>query len=250
MDKDKVNKIAEVIVESKKTVVLTGAGISTESGIPDFRGPGGIWSRFDPAIMTADVLKKNPSYFYSKAQSMLNFFEDIKNVKPSPAHFILADMEREGLISSVITQNIDSLHIKAGSKKVYEVHGNLKEAYCMSCGKKVDFNYLVEKIRGNNIPPECESCGGILRPSVILFGDELPGCFIKALKEVKSCSLLLVVGSSLEVAPVNSLPDLADSYIILNRDKTFYDSGAYAVLNEKAGKALKAIYNKIKEINK
>ncbi len=248
MDREKVLKIAEAIVNSKKTIVLTGAGISTESGIPDFRSPGGIWTRFDPALMDADILYQNPSYFYSKALPMLEFFKDINNARPSPAHLILADMEREGLISSVITQNIDSLHTKAGSKKVYEVHGNLKEAHCMSCGKKTDFNCLVEKVKAGNIPPECDSCGGILRPSVILFGDRLPECFASAVEEVKSCELLFIIGSSLEVAPVNSLPYLARSYIILNRDRTSYDKGAYIVLNEKAGDGLKEIYNEIKKL--
>jgi NAD-dependent deacetylase len=159
-------------------------------------------------------------------------------------------MEREGLISSVITQNIDSLHIKAGSKKVYEVHGNLREAHCMSCGRKTDFNTLLEKAKANIIPPECDSCGGILRPSAILFGDRLPECFAGAAEEVKSCDLLFIIGSSLEVSPVNSLPYLARRYIILNRSRTSYDRGAYIVLNENAGDGLKVIYNEIKRISK
>jgi NAD-dependent deacetylase len=250
MDEEKVLKIAEAIVDSKKTVVLTGAGISTESGIPDFRSPGGIWTRFDPALMNADIIYQNPSYFYRKALPMLEFFEDINSVRPSSAHLILADMEREGLISSIITQNIDSLHIKAGSKKVYEVHGNLKDAHCMTCRKKTDFSSLVEKVKAGIIPPECDSCGGILRPSVILFGDRLPECFTRAIEEVKSCDLLFIIGSSLEVAPVNSLPYLAQRYVILNRDRTSYDRGAYVVLNENAGDGLKAIYNEIKRIIK
>jgi NAD-dependent deacetylase len=118
----------------------------------------------------------------------------------------------------------------------------------MSCGKKTDFNTLIEKVKANRIPPECDNCGGILRPSAILFGDRLPECFSIAAEEVKGCSLLFIIGSSLEVAPVNSLPYLARRYIILNRARTPYDKGAYIVLNENAGDGLKEIYSEIKRI--
>jgi len=220
MEKEKPFKIAKAILESNKTVVLTGAGISTESGIPDFRSPGGIWSKFDPSVMTSYMLSSNPVYFYRKALAMLGFFNEIKNVRPNRAHYILAEMENDRLISCIITQNIDGLHIKAGSRRVYEVHGNLREGYCMSCDSKVSLNLLIDKVKRNNIPPLCDNCGGVLRPAVILFGDELPECFVEAAEEVRSCSLLLVIGSSLD---------------------------AYLVWNEKAGIALEAIYNEIEK---
>jgi len=246
MDTKKPVKIAEAILESGKTVVLTGAGISTESGIPDFRSPGGIWSKFDPGVMTSSMLYGNPAGFYRQAMAMLNFLKEIKNARPHSAHYILAEMEKEGYLSCVITQNIDGLHLKAGSKKVYEVHGNLREGHCMSCGEKTDFDLLVEKVRSGIIPPVCDSCGGTLRPDVVLFGDELPECFMEATAEVKGCDLLLVIGSSLEVTPVNSLPAMAKRYIIINRERTYFDRRAYTTWNEKAGSALEAIYREIK----
>jgi len=248
MYKEKINKIVKEIINSKKTVVLTGAGISTESGIPDFRSPGGIWSRFDPAAMSGDVLRSNPAYFYTKAMPMLDFFGEISDKKPNQAHFILKDMEESGLISSIVTQNIDGLHIKAGSKNVYEVHGSLREGYCMSCGSRVSFNFIVDKIKNNEIPPRCGNCGGILRPDIVLFGEELPGCFISAVNEVRNSDLLLIVGSSLEITPVGSLPGLARKYIILNIGSTLYDNGAYEILDEKVSKSLKVIYDEIKKV--
>ncbi|MEA2015734.1 MAG: Sir2 family NAD-dependent protein deacetylase [Actinomycetota bacterium] len=250
MNKEKIRKIIKAITGSKKTVVLTGAGISTESGIPDFRSPGGIWSRFDPAVMSAEVLNRDPAYFYRKAVPMLEFFGEIADKKPNPAHFVLRDMEKDRLISSIITQNIDGLHTKAGSENVYEVHGSLREGYCMTCGKRVSFNLLADRVKNNEIPPTCESCGGILRPDVVLFGEELPACFNIAVTEVESSGLLLIVGSSLEIIPVGSLPDFAGRYIILNKGRTLYDNGAYATLDEKAGNSLKVIYNEIKNIEK
>ena len=152
-NKEKPEKIAHAIFESSRVMVLTGAGISTESGIPDFRSPGGIWSRFDASIMTSDRLYGDPEGFYREAASMLGFFEEMRNAEPSRAHCILAEMEKEEYISGVITQNIDGLHLKAGSKNLYEVHGNLREGYCMSCGKKVSFDILAGKVKSGNIPP-------------------------------------------------------------------------------------------------
>lgn len=245
-NKEKPEKIAHAIFESSRVMVLTGAGISTESGIPDFRSPGGIWSRFDASIMTSDRLYGDPEGFYREAASMLGFFEEMRNAEPNRAHCILAEMEKEKYISGVITQNIDGLHLKAGSKKVYEVHGSLNEGYCMSCGKKVSFDLLAGKVKSGNIPPACDSCGGILRPGLVLFGDELPDCFIKAAEEVKTGELFIVVGSSLEITPAGSLPSLARRYIIINKSRTHYDRGAYAVWNEMAGNALEEIYREIK----
>lgn len=239
--------IAKQIINSNKTVVLTGAGISTESGIPDFRSPGGLWTRFDVDIMSSHKLYSNPSAFYKKGLKMLEFLLSINKAEPNPAHSILARMEKEGLIEAVITQNIDSLHIKAGSKKVYEVHGNLREAYCMSCGQKFDFKILVKKISGAQIPPECNRCGGTIRPSIVLFGDELPPSFIEAAKEAEESDLLLVIGSSLEVAPVNNLPRRCKKFIIINREKTYFDSMAHGVWHENASKALDMIYSEIKK---
>jgi len=243
----KAKIISKEILESKKTTVLTGAGISTESGIPDFRSPGsGIWSRFSMDIMSSDTLYGNPAEFYKQGLKMLKFLFSIKKAKPNKAHKILAQLEKEGLISTVITQNIDGLHIKAGSKRVYEVHGNLREAYCLSCGENFSFGILIKKVMRMQIPPKCDSCGGIIRPNVVLFEDELPSCFTDAIREVEKSSLLLIIGSSLEVSPVNTLPYKCRKFIIINKKRTYFDPMAYQVWHESATVALDLIYKEIK----
>lgn len=245
-NKEKPKKIAQAIIESNMVLVLTGAGISTESGIPDFRSPGGIWSRFDASTMTSYKLYSDPGRFYRQAESMLDFFEEIRNTEPGRSHYILAEMEKEKYISGIITQNIDGLHLKAGSRNVYEVHGNLREGHCMSCGKKVSFNLLTGKVKSGNIPPVCDSCGGVLRPDTVLFGDELPDCYKNAEEEVRNCDLLMIIGSSLEISPAGGLPALAREYVIVNRSRTHFDRGAYIVWNEMAGIALEEIFSEIK----
>lgn len=244
-----VEKVAKAILESKITSVLTGAGISTESGIPDFRSPGtGLWNKFDLNRLSSDVLYNRPTEFYREGAKILKFLLSIKKAKPNKAHYILAEMEKDGLVSCVITQNIDGLHIKAGSKKVYEVHGNLREGYCISCSKKVTFGTLAGKVVRGQIPPICNNCGGILRANVVLFGDELPQDYTRAIVEVERSDLLLVIGSSLEVSPVNYLPTMCRRFVIINNRKTHFDNAAYVVWNEKASIALNAIYKEIKKL--
>jgi NAD-dependent deacetylase len=238
--------ILNTIENKENIVVLTGAGISTESGIPDFRSPGGIWSRFNPAVFSSNILYKDPERFYKSSLKLLEFLHSIKNAKPNKAHLILAKMESQGYISSIITQNIDGLHHKAGSKKVYEVHGNLEEGYCIDCGSKVTFNLLIEKILNNELPPRCGRCNGVLRPNIVFFEDLLPDSFLNATEEVKNSGLLIIVGSSLEVSPVNSLPYESKKFIIINKKRTYFDNAAYICWHEKASLALENIYRELK----
>lgn len=249
MNINKAKAIAETILNTIKNkeniVVLTGAGISTESGIPDFRSPDGIWSKFDPATFSSNILYRDPERFYRTSLKLLEFLNSIKNAKPNKTHLILAKMETEGYISSIITQNIDGLHHKAGSKKVYEVHGNLEEGYCTICGDKVTFDFLIGKILNNEFPPKCEKCSGVLRPNIILFGDLLPDSFLDATEEVRNSGLLIIVGSSLEVSPVNSLPYESKKFIIINNQRTYFDNMAYIYWHEKASVALDNIYREL-----
>ncbi len=245
---NEAQKIAKEIFESKKVCVLTGAGISTESGVPDFRSPGtGLWTKFDPSILSADMLLNNPERFYRKGLEILKSIGEVRNAKPNIGHKILAKLEKEKYIDCIITQNIDGLHKKAGSENVYEAHGNLRDAYCITCGKEYSFAGLTGKIENGQIPPLCDECGGIIRPGVVLFGDPLPEIYEEAIKEVKKSNLLLVIGSSLEVSPVNYLPDLSTKYIIINKEKTAFDRAAHIVWHQKAGNALKMIYKEIKK---
>ena len=244
-DKNLFEEAARLIKQSRKTIVLTGAGISTESGIPDFRSPGrGLWENLDPMeVLSTGVLYNFPEEFYKVGFKILS---SMRNAEPNEAHYILSEMEKEGIIFGVITQNIDNLHQKAGSKNVFEVHGNTREGSCLHCGKKVSFEVLEEKVNKKQIPPRCDECGGLLRPDVVLFGDPMPYVFDLAVKEVKSSDLLIVIGSSLAVSPVNFLPDIVRHLIIINATETPYDYKADVVIREKASYALRNIWDIIK----
>ncbi len=244
----KEKEIARRIIKSKKVTVLTGAGISTESGIPDFRSrKEGLWKRFDSNLLSTDYLYSSPDAFYEMALKIFRSLKKGSKVKPNQSHYILAKMEQEGLIDSIITQNIDGLHKAAGSKKVFEVHGNLNKAYCTSCKMEINFFRFYRKILKNEIPPRCPECKGILRTSVILFGDALKNDFYGARENALGSDLMIIIGSSLEVGPVNMLPCLAKSFIIINKEKTAFDGQAVLVLHENASTALRSIHDFIHE---
>lgn len=233
-------KIADLIHESKNVCVLTGAGISTESGIPDFRSPGsGLWTKHDPmALLSTEVMFNNPKLFYTESIKIL---ESMARAKANKAHEKLAEFEERGLVHSLITQNIDGLHFAAGSKNIYEVHGHLRTARCLNCNGETSFNAFLAKSKSGEIPPRCDKCGGILRTNVVLFGDSLPECFDRAYYEAQRCDLMIVIGSSLAVAPVNMLPRLAEKLAIINIGKTEYSGRAESIYNEKASIALESI---------
>ena len=240
------DKIARMILESKLTVVLTGAGVSTESGIPDFRSSGtGLWEKVDPMeALSVDILFKNPRKFYDVGFKIL---ASMKEAKPNIAHIILGQMEKESLIFGIVTQNIDNLHFQAGSKNIMEVHGHIRTGHCIECEKVYEFGIIEEKVDKGEIPPHC-LCGGMLRPDVILFGDNLPECFNKAWDISSSCDLMIVIGSSLQVGPVNHLPSLAKRLVIINSGETMYDKKADILCRDKATDALNNIYTRIQEI--
>lgn len=241
-----IKKAAKMIKDSSKTMVLTGAGISTESGIPDFRSPGtGLWENIDPMeALSTSVLYNDTEKFYKEGFNMLLGMAD---AEPNKAHYVLAEMERLGYIKGVITQNIDNLHYKAGSDYILEVHGNTREGSCINCGIIVDLNILTSKVNNKEIPPKCDKCGGMLRPDVIFFGDMLPDDFNTALQEVETSDLLIVIGSSLMVSPVNYIPKLAKKLIIINMEPTMMDSFAEIIIHDKAGKILEAIIEELEK---
>lgn len=254
--------IAELISASEMTCVLTGAGISTESGIPDFRSPGtGLWSRpvhprlqensglqsgrkkYDPMqLLSTEVMFDDPELFYTESIKILT---PMLEAKPNRAHEILAEMEGAKLIQSLTTQNIDGLHYKAGSRNIYEVHGNLRTGRCLTCADETAFSTLLEKTGRGEIPPRCDKCGGMLRTNVVLFGDRLPDCFEDAHYDARTCDLMIVIGSSLAVAPVNMLPPMAKKLAIINIGETESDRHADVLYHEKASVALENIYNVI-----
>ncbi len=246
--REKIQKAAELIFESKGFYALTGAGLSTESGIPDFRTPGtGIWENVDPiATATVDVLKNNPKLFYEAAFSR---FASITMAEPNTGHSALREMEQEGRLKGLVTQNIDGLHVKAGSKNIWEVHGHLRSGYCLGCKRSFPFEELVQQVELKHIPPTCHACFNMLRPDVVLFGDPMPSLFFEAWEEIeKNCDLMLVAGSSLVVYPVADLPTLAEKLIIVNLQPTGYDDEAAVVIRDKCGKVLSDLAQKLSEM--
>ncbi len=236
--KEKLEKLADLVRENKRVYVLTGAGMSTESGIPDFRSPGtGLWEKIDPiAVSSVDALYNNPRLFYEAGFSR---FAKISFAEPNVGHHILARMEELGHINSLITQNIDGLHVKAGSKLVWEVHGHLRTGYCTGCRKKYPFEELVQQVELKRIPPVCHSCYSMLRPDVVLFGDPMPALFFELQHKVQyECDLMLVIGSSLVVYPVADLPRMANKMAIINLQPTDYDERSEVVIREKSSKVL------------
>ncbi len=237
--------LADLIREHDRVYVLTGAGVSTDSGIPDFRSPGtGLWEKIDPiAVSSADTLSNNPRLFYEAGFSR---FAKISLAEPNPGHLKLAEMEKKGFIKGLITQNIDGLHVRAGSKNVWEVHGHLRTGYCLECKKEYPFEELVQQVELKRIPPVCHSCFGMLRPDVVLFGDPMPDFFVDLYQKIeKECDLMIVVGSSLVVYPVAELPRLAEQLAIINLQPTDYDQVSEVVIRGNSSKVLKDLVHNL-----
>jgi len=224
--------------EAKYTVVFTGAGMSTESGLPDFRSSQGLWKQKDPAkLASTDALNNN-------VEAFIEFYRTrvlgVSEYKPHNGHYILADWEKRNIIRSIITQNVDGFHSDAGSKRIAELHGTLKKLHCQLCGKEYSSQEYI------NEEYYCE-CGGILRPSIVLFGEALPqDAFKMAYEEAKKADLFIVLGSSLTVTPANQFPIIAKEngakLVIINHDPTDFDRFADLVINDrKIGDVLKEL---------
>ena len=242
---DLYEKAAGLISGSKMTVALTGAGISTPSGIPDFRSPvSGLWEKVDPVeVATIDAFLKKPDKFFAFMEPISQMMD---TAMPNAAHETLASWESRGLLHSVITQNIDNLHQKAGSMNVLELHGNARRAFCMKCRREYTPEQLKEKLKAASVPYcDCEKMG-IIKPDVILFGEQLPfQTLLQAEQDAKECEVMVVVGSSLTVTPASMLPQIAiqggAKVIVVNLQRTYIDSAAEVVLNEKIEIALPEI---------
>jgi NAD-dependent deacetylase len=238
-----VERLAELVRARQPCVVLTGAGVSTESGIPDFRSPTGIWTQYDPMeYATISAFRRDPVKvweFYALR------FDVLTRAEPNEGHRALAELEERGLVRAVITQNIDTLHERAGSRDVLEVHGSIREAECLACGERVPLADVVELLRDHTAPP-CPRCGAVLKPGVVMFGELLPEREIdRAFELAAEAGLLLVVGSSLEVHPIAGLPDTTlaagGELAIVNRGPTSYDGVASVKVDGGAGETLAAV---------
>jgi NAD-dependent deacetylase len=235
-----VQRLAELLRTRQPCVVLTGAGISTESGIPDFRSAEGIWAKYDPfKVAHIDAFRRDPARVWEFYALRLHVLE---SAEPNAGHLALAQLEEAGLVLAVVTQNVDGLHARAGSQEIVEVHGSLREAACIHCGVRVPMADAVAQLP---LPP-CPECGEILKPGVVMFGEMLPAAAIERAQELAAeAGLLLVVGSSLEVYPVAGLPQetlaAGGSLAIVNRGPTPWDAHADVVIDAGAGETLSAL---------
>jgi NAD-dependent deacetylase len=236
--------LAELIRTRQPCVALTGAGISTESGIPDFRSPAGIWATVDPReFASLSAFRRDPEHvwtFYRLRVRMLT------EAEPNAAHRSLAELERRGLLAAVVTQNIDLLHERGGSREVIEVHGSIRSSSCPRCGQRCTLAEVLEQLAGSEAAPRCPACATILKPDVVFFEEMLPVDAIdRAYALAREAGLLLVVGSSLEVWPVAELPSVTKAaggeVAIVNVGPTSFDGAAVLKIEESAGDVLERV---------
>ncbi|HON37917.1 MAG: SIR2 family NAD-dependent protein deacylase [Desulfomonilia bacterium] len=209
MELSLIDKTVELLLEAEHAIVLTGAGISTESGVPDFRSPGGIWERYDPTMFFLERFLADPEEVWRCMLDMNRSGEfSLWDARPNLGHQALAYLEEIGIIRTIITQNVDNLHQKAGSKSVIEFHGNMLFARCLTCRKKYGYEQVLSDLE-TRIPPRCE-CGGVLKPDAVFFGEAIPQDAMKrSFREAEDCDLMLVIGTSAQVEPAASLPLIA-----------------------------------------
>ena len=245
MTGSKIEKLTELIKNSKKTVFFGGAGVSTESGIPDFRSKDGLYNvrdvqfeQYEPEyLLSIDCLEREPKVFFEFYRQKL----DTHGIQPNRAHYRLAELEKAGLLAGIITQNIDGLHQRAGSVNVAEIHGSTLRNYCSRCGKVFPADYI---FKSTGDYPVCDSCKGMVRPDVTLYGEMLPEEEIaKADSYIRGAELLIVGGTSLTVWPAAGYVSRfrGNHLVIINRDATAYDSSADLVFHESIGEVLGSI---------
>jgi NAD-dependent deacetylase len=248
---EEIERLAQLIVESKKTVVFTGAGISTESGIPDFRSPGGIWSRYDPEDFTIQKFLSSQaarkSIWKMSTESGL-----LTEAEPNLAHYAIAKLYSLGKLDCVITQNIDNLHQKAGvpDDKVFELHGNMEWVVCLSCHRRFPMPDVLQIIKGGKEVPDCPDCQGILKPDAVFFGEALPQETLQeAIRHSRNCDLFIVIGSTLVIYPAAYVPTYAAEagakLAIVNLTPTPFDHYATVVIRDKAGDTMSKVMEKV-----
>lgn len=231
--------LAALVLERQPCVVLTGAGVSTESGIPDFRSETGIWAEVDPfEVASIRAFRRDPERVWAFYRERIH---RLREAEPNAAHYALAELERRGLVRAVVTQNIDTLHERAGSRDVIEVHGSIRSAQCLGCLWTEPADAVLVQLEVQPTPL-CPQCGDVLKPGVTLFGELLPaGAMERATELARAAELVLVVGSSLEVWPVAGLPLEARAFAILNRGPTALDDRALLRVDAPAGETLAAV---------
>lgn len=240
MDIDKINRLNEMIAESNNIVFFGGAGVSTESGIPDFRSADGIYM-MDYLYPPEEIISR--SFFDKHTKEFFEFYKQYfyyPDAKPNITHKVLAKLEEQGKLSAVVTQNIDGLHTDAGSKTVYELHGSVLRNYCMKCGK----SYGIESVINSDGVPKC-SCGGIIKPDVVLYEESLDGDTIEgAVNAISKADMLIVAGTSLRVYPAAGFIRYfrGKNLVLINRDSTDMDDMFGLVIKESLGKVMEKVF--------
>ena len=239
---EKWEKLKKWIEESNNIVFFGGAGVSTESGIPDFRSENGIFMTMNEYGFPPETILSH-SFFMAKPEIFFEYYKKsllFPDAKPNNAHKALAKLEKEGKLRSVITQNIDDLHQKAGSQRVLELHGTLYKNYCMKCGKTFDLSYVMQ----NNGITKCDTCGGIVRPDVVLYEEGLDNTTVtEAVKDISNADMLIVGGTSLNVYPAAGLIRYykGNKLVLINKSATQYDKSADLVISDAIGDVLGSI---------
>jgi NAD-dependent deacetylase len=247
-----LDDIVEFLEISNKIVVLTGAGASTESGIPDFRSPDGIWRRYPPGTYQEFISKPEARKRYWELRRVLG--GQVASAKPNQTHYALAELERLGKLTGIITQNFDGLHQDAGNSpdRIVELHGTSRMAACTHCGTRSSMAALQQRVEAGDDDPQCDLCGGYLKAATILFGQPVPRAELdRAIGLARDCDLFLVIGSSLRVSPAARLPMLTVErgmpLVIINREPTPLDSRADVVLRANAGETMAYLLKRLRD---
>ena len=245
---DPCARAAELLRASQRVAVLTGAGVSTESGIPDFRSPGGLWSRYDPSELTFDKFRASDRTRRLYWQIATESYPLMRDAQPNAAHFAVTTIERTGRLLMLVTQNVDGLHHRAGTsaERTIEIHGSALRVTCIDCGSGYGREQVHEQVLGGDETPDCRDCGGRLKPATISFGQAMPEReTIAAFTAAEQCDLMIVIGSSLVVYPAAGIPEVAvragTPLVIVNRDPTPLDAFAHVVVHGAAGESMSRI---------
>lgn len=248
-----IEYVAKLIVNANRIVVFVGAGLSTESGIPDFRSPGGVWDRYDPEDFSFQNFLSSESSRIKYWQMATEMYDSMKTAQPNAGHHAIAQMEALGKLDCLITQNIDGLHFKAGNSpgKVLELHGTAMHVACLNCNQTYDREEIQSRIVKGEKAPRCDSCSGLLKPATISFGQAMPEReTAEAYRRSEQCEVFIVIGSSLVVQPAAYMPMVAKrggaKLVIINRDETACDHLADIVINGSAGAIMASIIEKVK----
>ena len=240
-----IRKAADILASARHATAFTGAGISVESGIPPFRGPEGLWSKVDPIVLDINYFHRHPLESWRVIKEI--FFDFFGKAQPNPAHVALAELEKARVIMAVITQNIDNLHQLAGSRTVYELHGNSRFLVCEKCGTRTP----AEEVNLEDLPPRCPRCGTVLKPDFVFFGEPLPEFdYGQAIRETEVADVFLLVGTTGEIMPASTLPVLAKRHgatiVEVNVEPSNYTESITDVfIRERASVALPALAREV-----